>query len=372
MTTTKGIKNGLKSSQQKKSYTRDDLLSTGSTLLNLALTGDPAGGFIKGSYVLFVGDTDSGKTFLCLTCLAEACRNPNFDDYRLIYDNKERGALMDIEKFFGPKVLERLEPPSWKTPDERGFSETIEDLYFHLDDALDPSHGQPFIYIMDSIDSLSSDYEGKKFQEKKTARRKGTKAKGDYGDGKAKIHSGGIRRVLSGLERTGSIIIFINQTRDNIDSGLFESRNTHSGGRAISFYASMKLWSKVGRDLTRTYKNKKRQLGINARVTVERSRATGRRRQVDIPIYHSYGVDEIGSMIDYMVTEGDWVKSGEGEGISETTKINAPDFKFEGRKIDLVKHIEENDLESDLRDLVAETWRDIEKALVLKRRKRYE
>ena len=89
-----------------------DLLGTGSTLLNLACTGKPNGGFAKGRYFFLVGDSASGKTFVSLTCLSEASINPQFDEYRFIYDDAESGALMDIERFFGKAVAERLEPPA--------------------------------------------------------------------------------------------------------------------------------------------------------------------------------------------------------------------------------------------------------------------
>lgn len=332
---------------------KSDFLSTGSTLLNLALTGRFYGGFVKGSYVLFVGDTDSGKTFICMTCLAEAAINPDFDDYRFILINKERGMLMDVEHFFGSRVANRLEVV---------YSENLEDMYFDLDDFL--KGDKPFICIVDSIDALSSEYEGKKFNERKTAARKGTEAKGDYGDGKAKIHSGNIRQVLSGLERTGSIIIFINQSRDNINAGLFETKTTHSGGRAISFYATQKMWSKVKKSETKIYKGKDRQIGILSKIDVKRSRFTGRRVSVEVPIFHSFGIDDVGSCVDFLTSEKHWTRSKSGV-------IQADDFDFSGRKEVLIKHIEDNDYEFDLRTIVASVWKDIEDACKVERKSKY-
>ena len=90
-------------------------LSTGSTMLNLAMTGSARKGFRTGHYYLFVGDSRSGKTWFCLSCLAEASIDKRFNDYRFIYDNRERGALMDIAYFFGRKAAERIESPTLKT-----------------------------------------------------------------------------------------------------------------------------------------------------------------------------------------------------------------------------------------------------------------
>ena len=152
---TKDIKKALLRKRKKEILTAKDFLSTGSTLLNLACTGFPDRGFVKGRYYFIVGDSISGKTFLSLTCLAEASINPNFDKYRFIYDNAEDGALMDIEKFFGEKVYERMVAPS------NNYSQSIEDFYYHVDDAI--RLGQPFIYILDSMDALTSTVEISKF-----------------------------------------------------------------------------------------------------------------------------------------------------------------------------------------------------------------
>src|SRR6516162_7644169 len=104
--------------------TSSDFLSSGSTLLNLACSGRTRGCFVKGHYFYFVGDTSSGKTFLTLTAFAEACANPNFDEYELVFDNAENGALMNFEKFFGSKMASRVKEP------ESGNSVTLQDFYY--------------------------------------------------------------------------------------------------------------------------------------------------------------------------------------------------------------------------------------------------
>jgi len=345
---------------QRRELQPSDFLSTGSTLLNLACTGKVHGGFAKGSYFFVVGDSVSGKTFLTLTCLAEASINKHFDDYRFIHDDVEGGALMDIERFFGKGVAERMESPAMEG-DLPINSETIEDFYFHLDDAFE--EGKPFIYVLDSMDALSSDYEGKKFKEKKKAARSGKQAKGDYGDGKAKINSGWIRKARSALEKTGSILVVISQTRDNVGAGLFESSKTRSGGRSLRFYATLELWSSVKGRLNKSVRGNKRQVGIVSKVEVRKNRETGRERTVEIPIYHSYGIDDVGSCIDYLVGEKHWTaKSG---------VIKAEEFEFEGRRNKLIRMIEQEGLQKDLRELVGEVWSEIETACELKRKGRY-
>ena len=119
-----------------------DLLHTGSTMLNLMLSGRPDGGYVRGRYFYFVGDSSSGKTWFTLAALAEAANNPAFDDYRLIYDDVEGGALMDKERYFGNKLAQRIEAPSG-TRDNPEHSDTVESFYFNLDDAF--KRREPFI-----------------------------------------------------------------------------------------------------------------------------------------------------------------------------------------------------------------------------------
>ena len=73
---TKDVKKQLLKKHKREKLTNSSFLSTGSTLLNLALTGKPNCGFVKGKYHFIVGDSISGKTFLSLTCLAEAATMP--------------------------------------------------------------------------------------------------------------------------------------------------------------------------------------------------------------------------------------------------------------------------------------------------------
>ncbi len=356
---TSDIKKKLRKKKKTKRLTAKDFLSTGSTLLNLACTGKPYCGFAKGKYYFIVGDSISGKTFLSLTCLAEASINSNFSDYRFIYDNNEDGALMDIKRFFGEQVFKRMEPPERYGLGDR-YSSTIEEFYYFVDDAL--KQGHPFIYILDSMDSLSSEDEADKFEEHKTAHRKGKQAAGSYGDGKAKKNSANLRRLLAPLKKSGSILIILNQTRDNLGFG-FEKK-TRSGGHALRFYATIEMWSSVKRKITRFVKGKKRQLGVECQIQIKKNRITGKERTIIIPIYHSFGIDDIGSCIDFLIDEDYWQQTG--------NTITAKEFRFKSSREKLVRLIEDKEMEKDLRDIVGDVWNEIEEACNVNRKRRYE
>lgn len=363
MTDSEKIKKAIRKPQPTKtSIKRSDLLNTGSTILNLACTGYPDGGFWKGAYFYIVGGSSAGKTFLARTCLAEATINKNFDDYRIIDDDTEGGALMDTEKYFGKRLADRIEAPSYDDDDEPVYSDTIEDFYFNLDDALD--NNQPCIYLLDSQDALGSKYEQNKFDEKKKASRQGKKAKGDYGDGKAKIHSAGMRNTLAKLKDTGSILIVTGHVKDNVGGSMFEPKETTSGGRSLRYYAMMQLWMSMGKKRIKAIKKIDRVIGVTSKIRVVKNRSIGKERNIEFPIYYNVGIDDLEGCVEYLIKEGHWKKNNSGI-------INAKDFNFEGKINPLIKYIEENNYEMDLKFIVTEVWNEIESLCEVERKPRF-
>lgn len=349
-----------KKKKSKPKPTSTNMLGSGSTLINLACTNNPFTAFMKGQYYFFVGDSASGKTFLTMSCFAEAVYNPNFEDYELIYDNSEDGMHIDLKKMFSPKVAKRIVPPAVDKEGVPIHSETIEDFYYNVDDKL--KAGKPFIYVLDSMDGLSSQAEADKFEEQKDAHRKGKQVAGSYGDGKAKKNSTGLRKVTAGLTKTKSILIIISQTRDNLGYG--HEKKSRSGGHALRFYACIELWSTIIKKITKTVKGKTRQIGITAGVKIKKNRVIGDMHEAVMDIYPSYGIDDIGSCIDYLVKEKWWSKSGR--------KINAKEFKMKCARDKLVSHIEAKNLEKKLKIITGRCWNEIRKACALKRKRKYE
>lgn len=358
------IKAGLVKEKTENPQRWDLGLSSGSTLLNLAASGRPDVGFLRGGMYRLAGDSSSGKTFLSLTCMAEAANNPKFDDFQFIFDNTEGGALMDFERFFGKKMSERLQPPSG-TSDEPIYSTTAQSFYFHLDEVLDKG---PAIYVLDSMDALSTDEELEKFQEAKKAYEKGKEVTGSYGTSKPKLNSTYVRAILNKLRDTDSILIFVSQTRANIGMGAMFNPKTVGGGFALTFYSNLEIWSSVKTHIKKEYKYKNkakdREQGIMCQLHVKKNRLTGRDRKVEVPIYHSSGIDDIGSIVNYLVEEGRWEK--------ERGVIDAEDLEFSGKEEELISYIEENNLENRVKTIAGHTWNEIEEAVSVNRKKRFQ
>lgn len=342
-------------------------VSTGSTLLNLACSDHPGSGYLPGGYYFLVGDSTSGKTWLSLGCLAEAARNPQFDKHRLIYDDVEGGALMDIEECFGRKLAKRLEPPRISTKGRAIHSSTVETFYYHIENAIED--GRPFIYVLDSQDALDSLAAKEKFREQREAFGKGKELVGSYGDGKAKYHSEHLRQVVGALRRSGSILIIIGQTRDNLGMGY--DKKTRSGGKSLRFYANLEIWTSVAGKIKKKINGKDRTVGVEVLAEVKKNRVSGKvgkDRAVTFPILYGLGIDDVGSCVDFLISEGQWPRIDKQKGT-----YDAKDVLVQGTRDAIIQAVEEDGLESKVRKATAQLWADIEaQCLPAGRKKRYE
>lgn len=341
-------------------YKEEDLLSTGLTPLNLALSGFANGGIPRGKYVYSVGDSSSCKTWLAMQIMAEAAQNKAFDDHALIYDGPEDGALMDVERYFGKRLAERLD---YHPAGHPKCSTKAEDFYFHLDNALDAG---PVIYVLDSMDAISSDEDEEVFEERRDKFEKDEdleSAKSTFGVAKAKVNSRNIGRVVRRLAERGSILNLISQTRDKI-GGHIPGQKTRAGGRALKFYAHVEVWTSKRGDLKKTINGKERVYGSTIQIDVQKNRISGWDGQILVPFHRSFGMDDVGACVDYL-TEETWGKNKQGV-------IKAPEFDFEGRREDLIRLIEKDDAEDELRSLVRRTWAEIEEKSAVVRKSRYD
>lgn len=352
-------------------------ISTGSTMLNLAMSDHPRRGYPLGRISHIVGDSHTGKTILSLTALAEMAIDEQYDDYDFIFDDAEAANLFDMSALFGQRMADRVRPARIK----KGMSlasTTIQDFHNNLRRALD--RGRPFVYILDSFDAITSEEEQAKVQETLDAIEKGTEVKGSYGMDKPKAISQILRMCVQDICGAKSVLLIISQTRDNIDRFSFEKR-TYSGGRSLKFYSSTQSWLAVGQ----TFRKGDYPIGSECVAKVVKTKLTGKVREVHIPIYNSYGVDDIGSCVDWLIDHKFWGKvekegsvkrrpdtDGKEKRLSKSGGIiNASEFGLKLGREALVRKIEGEGLYNDLRDLVGVKWLEIEDALKLQREPRF-
>jgi len=269
---------------------------------------------------------------------------------------------MDMEYYFGKEVARRMEPRE---------SNTIESFYTSLNKLI--KEGRPFIYVLDSQDALTSNASAKKLAKQRQATESGEDSKGSYGDGKAKYHSENIRQVMSDLRRLQSILIIIGQTRDNLGFG-FEKK-TRSGGKALRFYAQLEIWTSVFKKIKKIVRGKPRTIGARCLAEVKKNRVTGKigkDRSVEIPIYYGLGIDDVGSIVDYLIAEEHWSATESSKGNKKIKLLHAPELSFKGTRGQLISHIEQERLEPKVRQLAGQVWAEVESECEPHRKRRYE
>jgi RecA/RadA recombinase len=335
-----------------------------------------------GKLVNIIGDSQSGKTLVAFNALAECARLPAFDGHRCIYDDAEEANEFDMVRMFGRKMVSRLEPPNTykemeqdedteRVIHEKGdprHSATIQDFQGNFYRARE--EGVPFLYIEDSLDALSSEEEVEKTEKNIKLRDAGKETKGSYGMDKAKALTQMLRMFHRDLKETNSLLIIISQTRENIDPMSMETK-TRAGGKALKFYACLELWTAViGR-----VKSRDRVIGVDVRVRCKKNKITGKEREAVFRIYYDYGIDDIGSCIDFLVAEGFWKAKGAvstKKNAKPTGEITATDLGVTLSRSALIQWIEDNNKEGALRRATGKAWNEIEESLRLGRKSRYE
>ena len=363
-----GEKNELE--RNRLELKKENLLSSGSALLNLACSDSAYGSFIAGRYYLIVGASGAGKTWLLLSIAAESTVHEKFKDYKIVLDEPEEGNNVDLAFYFSKEIADKIKAPKYDEDEQPVYSESVEDFYDNINRELDLAEekGYSLIYMLDSMDVLTSSAEVKKVEEQRADRAKNRETKGSMSDGKAKVNSANLRRVCSRLNKSKSILFIICQERDDLGSPV--GGKTFSGGNALLFYATLQIWLSHKQEIKATIKGKTRTLGNISKIAVKKNRLTGQRhRDLELPFYHSFGIDDTGSLVDWLVEEGHWTG-----GAKQLTKINSTEFGVELNKEQLARYIEEQpNGRRKLYKIATMVWREIKKQIEQKvfRKNRY-
>ncbi len=346
-------------------------LHTGSVLLNIRCSGgNPYGGYRMGRIISVIGDSNAGKTILVLTGLAHATVDPKFDNYRMIMDDAEEADSFDHEELFGKKFAKRIEPPSFDENGEPQNSETVEMFSDHIhgacDAALQPD-GKPFIYILDSLDSIDSDKDMQLELLNRKARQDGnlSKVKDSFQTAKQKFMSKFFRQIRTKLKKSNSFLIIICQTRDNLNAMSFQ-KQTVAGGRARKFYSSIEMWLAHRQEITKTVDGIKYPIGVESLIKLTKNKFTGIKGNSPLIIYPSHGVDDLTSCIEYLIDVKHWKKP--------QNKIKAPEFGLDATLPKIIEFIEakKETREAKLFQIVAKVYLGITEKLKVPRKKKFE
>jgi recombination protein RecA len=249
-------------------------IPTGSIALDVALG---IGGLPKGRIVEIYGPEASGKTTLALHAIAS------------VQAAGGTAAFVDAEHALDPLYAQKLgvdiDALLVSQPDTGEQALEITDMLIRS--------GSVDIIVIDSVAALVPRAE----------------IEGEMGDShvglQARLMSQALRKLTGAISNTNTTAIFINQLREKIGV-FFGSPETTSGGKALKFYASVRL------DIRRieTLKEGTDAVGNRARVKVVKNKLAAPFKQAEFDIMFGEGISKEGSLIDFGVEQDIVKKSG--------------------------------------------------------------
>lgn len=336
---------------------RVEFLHSGSTTLNLALSGKGKnGGWARARVCNIVGDGSSGKT-ICALELAywsflriKKVKSKIFapvTKVTIVYNNCEGVMDFPLEKMYGQEFVDAVEWICIKEIEAMGRD------YITRMRAL--KKGEFLLYIIDSWDALYSSADKKRFDESVA---EGKDESGSYNLEKQKYAGKFFSNVCDDMEsnKKDATLFIVSQVRQKIGI-TFGKKTYRAGGKALDFYTHQVAWIREDEKLTKSKRGHKRVYGIRSEIKVERSKVAKPFRESKFTILYDYGIDDLNSMADFLYGKGNIRFNGE---------------KFPRREA-FIKYIEDNDLEPKIIAKTTHEWFEIEKAFeedVTKRKKR--
>jgi recombination protein RecA len=324
--------------KQKKEYdgNLETMVSTGSTLLDLAISGGRVrgGGIPGGIFVEVFGPSSAGKTVL-LCEIAGAIQRMGGS---VRFDDPEARLNKTFASLFGL----RTDEIEYAMPDK------VTEVFASIRKWEPTGKGKIHGTFTDSLAALSTDLEMENEEGDKMGQRR------------AKEFSEGLRKNARILQQKNYLMVASNQVRENQDAGKYGVKYKSTGGHAIGFYASLRLRASnpekikikekiAGKEVTRV-------IGVCTEFEVFKSSIWKPYRTAPVTILFDYGIDDVRENLQF---------------IKDFTKNTM--YTVNGVKMDIsmeksIRMVEKTNLIDDLRNEVIDLWHEIESKFEMERK----
>ncbi len=271
-----------------------DAISTGSISLDIALG---VGGVPRGRVVEIFGTASTGKTTLSLHIISEAQKKGGV------------GAFIDVENALDPQYAKcigvNMKELLISQPDSGEQALQIVETLVRS--------GEVDIIVVDSVAALAPKSE----------------IMGEIGEFQiglqARLMSSALRKLSKIISETGTVVVFLNQTRTNIGQR-FGNPQTTSGGIALKFYSSVRIsLSRIAQ-----IKSKEEIIGNRIKAKVVKNKVGAPFREAEFDIYYNEGISRYGEIINMGIKtkvvkkSGSWCNYGDeklGQGIDQSKEF---------------------------------------------------
>ena len=279
-------------------------ISTGSSILDLAISNRPNGGLPVGRITEITGMEASGKSLLAAHLLANTQKMGGL----AVYIDTENAMNEDFLTAIGMDMTKMLYIQL----------ETVEDIFEVIENIIlkvkESDKNRLVSIAVDSVAAATTKVEQAQDYDKE-----------GWATSKAIVLSKGMRKITQLIGRERVALFFTNQLRQKLGV-MFGDPWTTSGGKAIQFHASCRLRLKAAGQIKAKIAGKEQVIGIKTKCVVVKNRMGPPLRTAEFNIFFESGIDDTGSWLQVM-KDYSLVKQG-GSWYTYTCDVTGEDIKF--------------------------------------------